>query len=474
MRIAGLVMDAQDKTRFEIQGKSSIKYHLKANHTVEAKRWFWALNNAIQWAKDEAKDSEQRKNRDQDSNLQSRSGHVGMEQPGSLGEEGRSVEHDKPKLEGKGLTAATAIGLNQKNQSRVSLQDPGTGTGSSTGDNREPGYVFYDPSVANDDVARIVSATYTGALAGDLDEDEEYGDDASSHEIKPAPKDALNITANSVRIQLDLLAQVSTALQSEITTKPATTISDPAISQAISTYDSAVRSVQSMVSDLLKIARDRDAYWQYKLDREADMRRLWEASMAQVAKEQEVLEGRIGESEMKRKRTKRALREALDGSPATQSRSGSQILPGEDSKLLEAMDGVRLASGVDAPSRRKSLGARDVPRRKSTIPTLNELSDSESEVDEEFFDAVDAGEIEILDATPSSASAILAASQALQPSTRHEGISKYVDISSAFTGYEEPVRKRLKMDADDRPKISLWVRPSSKVYAGLLMDNRVF
>jgi hypothetical protein len=66
MRIGKLYMDPQDKQRFEIQGKSSVKYHLKANHQVEAKRWFWALNNAIQWAKDEARDEEKRTNQDQE------------------------------------------------------------------------------------------------------------------------------------------------------------------------------------------------------------------------------------------------------------------------------------------------------------------------------------------------------------------------------------------------------------------------
>lgn len=66
MRIGKLYMDPQDKLRFEIQGKSSVKYHLKANHQVEAKRWFWALNNAIQWAKDEARDEEKRVNQDQE------------------------------------------------------------------------------------------------------------------------------------------------------------------------------------------------------------------------------------------------------------------------------------------------------------------------------------------------------------------------------------------------------------------------
>jgi hypothetical protein len=65
MRIAKLYMDPQDKQRFEIQGKSSVKYHLKANHQVEAKRWYWALNNAIQWAKDEAREEEKRATHDE-------------------------------------------------------------------------------------------------------------------------------------------------------------------------------------------------------------------------------------------------------------------------------------------------------------------------------------------------------------------------------------------------------------------------
>ena len=66
MRIAKLYMDPQDKQRFEIQGRSSVKYHLKANHQVEAKRWYWALNNSIQWAKDEAREEEKRANQDQE------------------------------------------------------------------------------------------------------------------------------------------------------------------------------------------------------------------------------------------------------------------------------------------------------------------------------------------------------------------------------------------------------------------------
>ena len=46
------------------------------------------------------------------------------------------------------------------------------------------------------------------------------------------------------------------------------------------------------------------------------------------------------------------------------------------------------------------------------------------------------------------------------PATQSEQavvVSGGIDISSSFRGYENGIRTRLKMDADDRPKISLWV-----------------
>ena len=34
---------------------------------------------------------------------------------------------------------------------------------------------------------------------------------------------------------------------------------------------------------------------------------------------------------------------------------------------------------------------------------------------------------------------------------------KQADVATGFKGYEDGPRKKLAMDADDRPKISLWV-----------------
>jgi hypothetical protein len=425
MRIAKLSMDAQDNTRFEIQGKSSVKYHLKANHSVEAKRWFWALNNAIQFSKDEAK-AEQRRQAENAENTR-----LALSEHKSRG--GASLD-----IEGRTLTAAaSSLGITSNNGSSLSFR-PGPKGASVIGD--EQGSVAgstYEPSVGND----FVRVTSKGQTATNLpDDDGDYGDnDASSREMQPAPKDAFNITAHSANLQLDLLAQVSNALQAQATSHSETSLSSTEVVQAIATYDEAVHSLKSMVGNLLKISRDRDAYWQYRLDREVDLRRLWEESMAKVAQEQELLESRIDESEERRKLTKKALKEVLE----EQKMSTSAVEP--------AMEGTDDAAQANAANPRVF--------RRGTLAALSDIDDSESD-DEEFFDAVGAGEVPVHSMLGSS-QVTHAKDESVPTLDVHPQSSgkdsKATGVETSFAGYEDPVRKRLKMDADDRPKISLWV-----------------
>ncbi|KAI4174063.1 MAG: hypothetical protein LQ343_002627 [Gyalolechia ehrenbergii] len=446
MKIAKLYMDAQDKTKFEIEGKSSVKYHLKANHVVEAKRWFWVLNNAIQWTKDEAKADEKKHQRSAES---SRYAMSTMSVDALNGA-------DASQLTGKGLVPATAVGVPlTATVSRTSLQDVGLGLGGTNEERKGSITGSNEPSLAGLDPVRPAKAPSTAMIAGDLDDEEEYGDDASDHEIQPASKDAFNITAHSASLQLKLLSQVSVALQSESRRDPTTTISHPTVAKAISTYEAAVNSLQALVDDLLKIARDRDTYWQYRLDREADVRRLWEDSMARVAKEQEELEGRIGESEDKRKRTKRALREVLEGGSPAMSPEGSRRTTQDHVQIAASLQKLQIDKDGTLP-RRKSVGIRDLGRRRSTIADLAKISDSDSDEDEEFFDAVDAGEIEVVQEMPLSPPIEAAAKGAEPLLEKDDREKKKAEIVSSFKGYEDPVRTRLPMDSDDRPKISLW------------------
>ncbi|KAL8715480.1 MAG: hypothetical protein Q9220_000814 [cf. Caloplaca sp. 1 TL-2023] len=438
MRISRLYMDAQDKTRFEIEGKSSVKYHLKANHVVEAKRWFWVLNNAIQWTKDEAK-AEERK-------------HQGRNTTSS----GSTEALEATNATGKGLIPATAVSLSlTATSSRTSLRESATARGEMLVDEDVSRQGSRDQSVTDPDTARSTKTQKTAVIEGDIDDEEEYGDDASDAEVQPASKDAFNITAHSASLQLKLLSQVSAALQAESRRDPSIIISHPTVVQALTTYESAVSSLEGLVKDLLKIARDRDAYWQYKLDQEADIRRLWEDSMARVAKEQEELEGRIGESEDKRKRTKKALKDALEGATPAASPEMSRRPTQVQTEIAESLDKLRFDEGEPLP-RRKSIGVRDFARRKSTIAELADISDSDSDDDEEFFDAVDAGEVEVVENMPLTSLKDTVAQESSQPAEEDARLRKKAEISSSFKGYEDPVRTRLKMDSDDRPKISLW------------------
>jgi len=161
--------------------------------------------------------------------------------------------------------------------------------------------------------------------------------------------------------------------------------------QALSSYEAAVGNLKGLVGDLLRISRDRDAYWQYRLDREANVRRMWEESMARVAKEQEELESRIGESELKRRKTKRALREALEGFEVNESRplgmeGRDDVVVAEESLKTDGDDGVLLRPKPSSPM-----------RRKSTLAGFANISESESDDDDEFFDAIGAGEIQVVE-----------------------------------------------------------------------------
>lgn len=413
-------MDAQDKLRFEIQGKSSVKYHLRANHQVEAKRWYWALNNAIQWTKDEDREEQKRLDRQSEALKNAK------------------AEQDKRQARESDTQSLQSI-RNRSGTQGQTLAPPAhlQAQASSAGDEEENGLSMYESSVAP--ATRLTSRTDVDGY----DQDEEMGDDASSHEPQPAQKDALNITAQSLKMQLDLLSQVSTSLRDEVTRNPALTFSDPMAVQAMATYESSVGNLRGLIGAYLRLASDRDAYWQYRLEREANMRRLWEDSMAKVAKEQEDLQNRMGEVEDKRKRTKRALRDALENlaetgpeSPYMASQEPQLVIPKLDKTAVTAMPEI-------SPMRKKS----------TVVELAGELSDSDSDQDEEFFDAVDAGEVEVVHLSEAIEKKV-----ELPAAVEGSRERKMAQIQSSFVGYEEPVRARLKLDADNRPKISLWVR----------------
>lgn len=234
------------------------------------------------------------------------------------------------------------------------------------------------------------------------------------------------------------------------------TIADPALEQALGAYEAAVSSLKGLVQNLLKISRDRDSYWQSRLSREESIRQMWEESMARVAREHEELQSKMGESEEKRKRTKRALKEALESATvSSRSIAGGTPRLATDSQNLEASQteaGItETLNEANQPTQQLST-IPALSRNPSTYSKLSSLCGSESD-GEEFFDAIDAGEIEVEDFNNAEENHM---EQPKDASAELRAVKSTI-IAPSFKGYEDPIRERLKMDADDRPKISLWV-----------------
>lgn len=340
---------------------------------------------------------------------------------------------------GSHLTPATATGLE-----RIATQRSAIGS-----DYQDDDGASIDQSVAGDDVARIVNSYGTTAIEGDHDDDEEYGDDASEIEAHPVKRDAFLIAEHSARLQLDMLSQISSALLHAKEQSPETTLGDTNISQALNSYESAVANLNGLLGGLGRIARDREAYWQYRLEQELNVRRIWEDNMLKIAHEQEDLENRIGESEEKRKQAKRALREVLDNQAGTVD-------------LDEVLKSPTMAA-ADVEARPKSQSISSPQRaRRSTLADLNNIAASDSEDDdEEFFDAVGAGEVEVVVELPEQEKMPEVTAAPIDGVSEVKAVKQVRErnLAVSYKGYEEPLRKRLKMDADNRPKISLWVSP---------------
>ncbi|OKL58366.1 hypothetical protein UA08_06234 [Talaromyces atroroseus] len=450
MRIARLHMDAQDKTRFEIQGKSSVKYHLKANHVVEAKRWFWALNNAIQWAKDEAKEEERRRTRE------SEFLHAKMQQVESRASEGPASEFTSSatsRVNSRGAGGSALVTTDSKPSfSRVNTHTSRTAVDSSIpgDDEAASAYGSYTQSVAH-----TIDLHRTNGVPAGIDEEpdyEDYNDYASSHDAQPTNKDAFYITAQSAKLQLDLLSNVSASLKAQKDKTPELTVSDPVVDQALSTYESAVGSLNDLLACLSNISRDRDAYWQYRLDKESDMRKMWEESMARIVQEHEELQHKVGESEEKRRKTKKALKEVLENTP--------KPLEHEDADKFEEAEAEAELEAEKATAKPivttmtlvgdKAEPVVDASKKGQTISEYADLAESDSDDDDaEFFDAISSED----DAIPAEK---WAESGEVDSNIADLRSSKLAAITPAFTGYEDPVRQRLKMDQDDRPKLSLW------------------
>jgi oxysterol-binding protein 1 len=367
MKYAKLKLDPADKQKFEIistgKGSGSVRYHLRANHPVEANRWIFALTQAIQAATAESVSV----NTDDGASMHSRSVST-SERPAPAARSTSSLDL-RQKMS------------NMSNSSAVSI-------------NTEDDSDEYPP---------------------------EDGDEPHKGDFEA--------TAHSAQVQLEILEKLLGSLPQGDHQRLRTEGGQetPAIEDPVLILKKTASSLHGTLDELVRMSQTRDNYWRAQLDREKELRRLWEENMESLAEEQEHMEEAMNNAIEQRRMTKRALRAM---SIAVQQ-------PDKGAEYIRRLS----VSERDHPS---NIPPEDIAPPEAIAAVI---SSSEDE-DDEFFDAIGSEVSTLAEEPPKPPEKAI---------TSKPKSTKEQELQLSMHGYEVPYRTKFeKLDKDNRPKISLW------------------
>ncbi|KAK9450282.1 Oxysterol-binding protein-domain-containing protein [Limtongia smithiae] len=397
MRIATLHLDSSEKQRFIIIGKGSVRYHLRANHPVERNRWVWALTQAIQHAKDQAK---------HDAMVNGKQLAGGDSSPSMTDDAGSSrfVSHQ--------AVPHSIAAASERSVTMNSLQTSSTMVASVPGSTASPENV--DGDVDDDD-----------------DDDDYDDDDSQENQLTEEPyKEAIAVTAHSLNMEIKVLQDITASIASD---RVAVKSTYPKVDAALGCYDTSLTSIKNLLGDLMRQTAEREAYFKHRAESEAELRRIWEDNLQKLAEENDTIEEHLHDAVEEKKIARKALREVLSSTEPS-----SPALPTP----------VTITGGV-AVSPALSPALSKVALSDARLTSV--LTEEEDDV---FFDAID-NETAVAEAR----------GEVLKPTETKEEVEMtelqvkkrdQLVADGSFHGYEDPPRSRLRLDEDDRPKISLW------------------
>lgn len=417
--------------RFEVQstptrGHHGVqKWYLKANHPVEAARWIQALNKSIEWSRREA--------------------------------ERASVESEVASL----LTPSTrgASGTFSRHSTQVAAALHSTPS-----------------SIAGDESPTLKEPSGDEHEGYRTDHEEESSAEGAAE--NPPHHLSFELHGNATLAQMELTAQMLGALQTA-----------PGSTDAKSAMADSLNHVQAMLNEYVAMVRAREDWYREALRKERARQNVWEESLQAV-----VAEGELMERELRAKARRRS-RLATDASGFVTA-SEMSSLPGTQPNTLrgrpphltlppptvtvespqptatpqtvsitqtstDTITPGQVPSQTPTPTvssmsaRRTSVSRRPLSISPTTPPAQRPFSlimsapagdedDGEGDTDEEdeFFDAIEAGNLPNLVINDSLAGRV---SMPLPP---------LLD-KRQYEGYEH-LRTRLGITSDDRPPMSLW------------------
>ncbi|RIA81478.1 Oxysterol-binding protein [Glomus cerebriforme] len=370
MKIAKISIDSSDRQRFDIIGKGSIRYHLRANHPSEAKKWTIALTQSIQW--------QQQNHREDGGTVSPTSRNI------------TEIKDDDSRI-------GRAESLSQQNNEQRSRS-------------RSP----------SDDSIEVETIPY---------------------------EDSYQMTINSAKAQFSLQKQLLEILIKKLPLQSASLedgIKEINEGTLVETFSKSLNLLQNYVEEVLRMTEEREEYWKKKLDKELEIKRLWEQSMRDLFIErnemEQIIQDNVKEEKLRKKQLK-LMTPTSSTSGIQRESSEMEARKSEESRKSRAVDLTIVTEGLSMTS------------GEHQINTVSMALADEYDSDEEFYDAFDGY----------SFNEDINKSATKLPSESTEGIgppsptSLQPYISNSYLGYPEHIRVRLPLDQKSlRPEVSLW------------------
>ncbi|CAJ0922842.1 21439_t:CDS:2 [Entrophospora sp. SA101] len=224
---------------------------------------------------------------------------------------------------------------------------------------------------------------------------------------------------------------------------PAQLASNYLKSKLIEAFAKSLQTLQDLLNDTLKMSEERDNYWQKKLGKELEAKKLWEESMEALAIEktemETVIQNNAKEEKIMKKHLKAAIiAESLVNSPTSPKFSNLSSNSKEPVSPNKPQDGL-----ID----------KDAEKKEEQL-SLADIYDSE----DEFYDAFDGGPI--LEGVEPSIITNPTEDNLSSTFGKNASLSKDVQptyISDSYNGYPDHARTKFSLDKGfSKPEVSLW------------------
>lgn len=429
LRFAKIRADNNDKHRFEIisdgSTKNSSKLYLRGSHPVERARWVQVLQQTQELFNLE-------RTRSRSDSVSGTQGGIGGNV--SAGSSASNLHRAPSRVGTPGLGGRTSTSTNNALLSTTTpaplplLSSGGSATSAA-------GSMMRTPS--------MISHT------SERSDDQDYGDgmgegqalfDANGRPLIPH-HDTFPLVASSLKLKVEQAHQLALAL-------PAASSSSASSTEGLrSALVDALSQIEALTGQYGSLVNERESYLLRRYEQEIAVKRLWESNMKTLAQQHAEMETQLQEAASDNARKRKALREVREN--MTPSGPSGVVSPVPQRGALSLDDTIAGRREATDPMTLDNLPPSASLGGAGASLSAMQLSDRNDDDNDEFFDAVESGNLPGLKVeTPMAVQA--------KEQDWPEGFNKTRAVNESALEPYRNLRSKLPISSDDRPSVSLW------------------